>query len=119
VSAQTIRESWARCRDWLVPAIDDEWTEAEVIGELVEGRAQLWEGDGGAVVTRCFPPDQFHIWLAGGRLMAVLALLPGGIAWGRPLGLKRLTLKGRPGWLRVLATHGFEDRGNGVLERAI
>lgn len=98
---------------------DEKFTEDEVLNELILGRAQLWEGEGGAAVTRCYPPDQFHVWLVGGAMRAVLALIPGGIAWGRPLGLKRMTLRGRRGWARVLARQGFEDRGDGVLERAI
>jgi hypothetical protein len=57
--------------------------------------------------------------LPGGALGDVLALLPGGIAWGRVMGLKRLTANARKGWARVLARHGFETRADGVLERAI
>lgn len=95
------------------------WTEDEVLNELILGRAQLWEGDRAAVVTRCFEPDQFHIWLAGGVLRDVLALLPGGIGWARPMGLKRISTRARPGWKRVLRRYGFEDIGDGVLERAI
>jgi hypothetical protein len=119
VSAQSIAESWSRAVKWLAPALDNGWTEDEVLNELILGRAQLWEGDEGAVVTCCFPPDQFHVWLAGGSLSGVLTLLGGGIAWARPMGLRRMTLKGRPGWKRALQPLGFTDQGDGVLERVI
>ncbi len=104
------------------PALDrasEGWTEDEVLNELICGRAQLWEGEGAAVVTRCFPPDQFHVWLAGGALEAVTGLLAGALAWARPLGLRRMTLKGRPGWMRALRDHGFKPTVAGDLERVI
>lgn len=118
MTVRSVAEAWGRCVAWLEPAIED-GTEDEVLNELILGRAQLWEGDSGAVVTRCFPPDHFHIWLAGGDLGGVMALLAGGIAWARPMGLKRLTVNARKGWTRVLRDHGFTMSDGGYLERVI
>lgn len=117
MSAQSIFEAWNRSRAWLLPALEDA-TEDEVLNELLTGRAMIWPGEGGAVVTRCFAePPTLHIWLAGGRLDAVMALLPGGTAWGRAMGLKELTVKGRRGWTRILSRFGFE--GDDVMRKAI
>lgn len=121
MSVQSIFEAFNRVRGLLLPAIDAMWTEDEVINELVLGRAQLWAGDRAAVVTRCISPDVFHVWLAGGAMRDVLALIPGGVAWARPMGLKRMTINGRQGWTKVLAGLGFMPREgyDGVLEKTI
>jgi hypothetical protein len=124
VSAQTILAAFNRVRGLLLPAMaaaeahEDVWAEDEVLNELLCGRAQLWAGDRAAVVTRCFAePPSLHVWLAGGSLRDVLDLLPGAVAWARPLGLQEVSCLGRPGWKRALRTLGFE--GETVLRRGI
>ena len=113
---------WPRCRDWILPALarEDE-DEAELVGDLAAGRAQLWPGEGAAMVTQCVDEPQgrcLHVWLAGGALAEILRLRPGVEAWARAQGCGRVTLNGRGGWARALRGHGYARRGE-ELERRL
>lgn len=119
MSSETIFNTWNACRDWLLPALEDA-PEDEVINELLTGRAQLWAGEHCAVVTQCVGSTRaLHVWLAGGKLRDVIALLPGAAAWGKPLGIEQLTCSGRKGWARALRAVGFESGDDGMLRKAI
>ncbi len=105
-----------------MPALrTEDGDEAALLAEIQSGRAQLWAGEGGAVVTQCVTAQDgrtLHIWLAGGELAAVLALRPGIEAWARGLGCEAITIEGRAGWARVLRTHGYRSHG-AVLRRSL
>lgn len=107
-----VESEWLAVRDWLVPAMTDT-TEAEVIGEILSGRAQLWRGDTAAIVTQLTrPPPTIHCWLAGGEMAGIMDLRPGIEAWGRAQGCETVTLEGRPGWARMLAAQGYTADGD-------
>lgn len=114
--------TWAACRDWLLAALQpQDGDEAALSADIRSGRAQLWAGEGGAVVTQCVSAQDgrsLHIWLAGGDLAAVLALRPGIEAWARGLGCEAITIEGRAGWARVLRVHGYQPHG-AVLRRSL
>lgn len=116
------RETWAACRDWLAPALrPEDGDAAALLAEIRSGRAQLWAGEGGAVVTQCVEAPSgrsLHIWLAGGSLPGVLALRPGIEAWARGLGCEAITIEGRGGWARVLRPHGYQPHG-AILKRSL
>lgn len=117
MTPEHVLSEWVLCRDLLIPALEDA-TEAEVIDDLMTNRAQLWRGDGGAVVTRLITGGQLHIWLGGGSLPRLVDLIPGLIAWGRQQGCTWITVRGRKGWARVLSGLGIEER-DGDLWKAI
>lgn len=105
---------WERCRAWLLPALRD-GTEADLVADLAAGRAQLWPGEAGAMVTQLVNESDdraLHVWLAGGALAGVLALKPGVEAWGRAQGCNFVTINGRHGWARVLGKDGFHLTGD-------
>lgn len=103
--------SWAHCRDWLLPIMVDT-TEAEVTAELDANRAQLWLGDGAAMVLQLLkPPPVAHIWLAGGDMDGLLSMRGGLEAWARTQGCEAVTINGRRGWARVLKPFGYEPDG--------
>lgn len=109
---------WLRCRAWIVPALEDT-TEQELTEKLELGWAQLWPGERAAMVTYCTRnPARLHVWLAGGELSELLAMIPGVAAWGRAMGCDWATIHGRKGWARLLSGHGFEDR-DGELWKAL
>jgi len=117
MSTKSIFDAFNRCREWLLPSLEDV-TEDELLNALLTGHAQLWEGEGAAVVTECTAnPPSFHLYLAGGRLSKVMELLPGGLAWAKVMGCERVTVNGRKGWARVLRKFGFE--GDDMLVKAI
>lgn len=115
-------QTWAACRDWLLPALRaEDGDEAALCAEIRSGRAQLWAGERAAVVSQCVEAPggrSLHIWLAGGDLAGVLALQPGIEAWARGLGCAAITIEGRTGWRRVLRAHGYQPHG-AILKRSL
>lgn len=109
---------WVRVRRWLLPALTDA-TEAEVVSELLTGRATLWPGERAAFVTTLVTdPARMHVWLGGGDGAEMLAMIAGMAAWGRAQGAQWATVNGRRGWKRRLRDFGFEPR-NGELWKAL
>lgn len=87
---------------------------------LRTGRARLWMGEGAVLATELAAEAGetcLHVWLAAGRLEAVLALRPGLEAWARGAGCSRITLDGRRGWSRVLAPFGYRRAGHEIERR--
>ncbi|MDP1616776.1 hypothetical protein [Phenylobacterium sp.] len=115
-------ETWAACRAWLSSALrPEDGDEASLRAEILSGRAQLWAGEAGALVTQCVESAEgrsLHVWLAGGRLDTILALRPGVEAWARGLGCAEVTIEGRNGWARVLGAHGYRRHGE-ILRRSL
>lgn len=101
---------WARCRNWLLPAMVED-TEEHVLAELSTNRAQLWPGRQSAMVTQLVKQNELrlHVWLAGGDLADLLSMTPGVEAWGRQQGCTFATINGRKGWARLLRSAGFFD----------
>lgn len=102
--------------DWLRPALGDT-SEAELLEEIVAGRAQLWPGETAVMVTQCVIEADgraLHVWLAGGELAGVMALKPGVEAWGRAQGCNYVTIDGRPGWARLLRRLGYVPHEAGL-----
>ena len=111
-------DQWVRVRKWLLPAMVDT-TEAEVIAELLAGRATLWPGEKSAFVTVLYEdPPRMHAWLGGGDGADMEALSTGMSACARAQGAKWVTVNGRRGWKRKLRKHGFEPR-DGELWKAL
>lgn len=87
-------------------------TEEELRAELSANRATLWTGEASAMVMQLLtPPPTLHIWLAGGDLDDLLSLRGGMEAWARSQGCEWVTINGRRGWNRVLASFGYERDG--------
>lgn len=108
---------WEEVRPWLVPALDDA-DEAELLAKLGAGAAQLWAGDGAAMVTQITEDRICHCWLAGGDLAEILRLRPGVEAWARGMGCVAATIDGRKGWERVLGALGYRQIA-GLLRKAL
>lgn len=110
-------EEWNRARHWLVPALEDA-TEDEVLNDLLLNRAQLWRGDGGAIVTQLVAadPPNITVWLGGGDVATLLALRPGIEAWGRQQGAREARINGRTGWARALRDAGFREHDGELVK---
>lgn len=111
-----LRREFDRCWPWLEPALrlHAETDRVGLLAQIVEGRAQLWPAERGAVVTQCtLDPEgpSIHIWLGGGSMIELLTLRPGIEAFGRAMGCIWCTGEGRPGWARVFRAHGYEAVG--------
>ncbi len=97
-----------RCRPFLQAALDlagGTHTMADVVQGIADGVFHFWPGEKSAAITRVheYPRARYlHIFLAGGDLDELLAMVPLFKSWAKHLGCTELTLAGRPGWERVL-----------------
>ncbi len=102
----------ARCRAFLEPALARNggthvW--ADIVAGVEAGTLQLWPAPAGALVTEIlrFPRKRIcNVFLGGGKLAQLLAMVPAVEAWAGLQGCEGLTVQGRPGWARVLAPAG-------------
>ena len=95
---------WERAKRFLQGAGDLDEAERQ----LKLQKAHLWPSENAAVV--CEPLKEYRVWLAGGRLEEILALLPGAEDWARNAGYDRIVIHmedSRPGWERVMKRRGF------------
>jgi hypothetical protein len=106
--------TWA----WIEPALKagrDSDTREDIEAQIATGRAQLWLGEGGALVTQLIKADHgrfVHCWLGGGSLRALLDMRGGVEAWGRAMGCDQASIDGRKGWDRVFARFGYKRAGD-------
>ena len=112
--SETAGQAWARCRGWIEAALaaaDPFNTIAEVEARIEGGQAQFWPGQRCACVTQVIDHSQgraLNLWLCGGALTELRAMLPAIEAWARSRGCGHAYLTGRPAWGAVLGKHGFE-----------
>lgn len=121
MSTKSIFDQWNACRQWLVPAMEDEWAEGDLINDLILGRAQIWPGERSAFVTQLIDQDGkrlIHVLLGGGDIKELLLMHFGIAAWGRSMGAAWATINGRKGWDRVLQRFGFVPQ-DGELWKAL
>lgn len=86
----------------------------DVVPMLLDGRAQWWRQDDGAIITELLRFPNFNVinfWLVAGKLEDTLALQPEIERWARMQGCARAIGIGRPGWLRVLQKYGYRPWG--------
>lgn len=97
-----------RCRPWIEAALEHDagtHTIDDVLAEIEAGRMQLWPAPDGCVVTEIvtYPRKRVvNICYAGGTLAQIMDMVPSIKAWAQAQGCDSATMRGRPGWLRVL-----------------
>jgi len=108
---------------WLEPALKagrDTDTREGIEQQIAQGRAQLWVGDRGALVTQLIRTGDnrfVHCWLGGGSLKSLLEMRGGVEAWGRSMGCTHASIDGRMGWDRVFRRFGYERIGGELRKR--
>ena len=106
-------EELVRCRPWIEAALEYSGGTHDfddVVQSIIAGKMQLWPAPRGCAVTEIikFPRKRvLHVFLAGGDLDQIVAMIDSAAAWGAGQGCSGLTLSGRVGWQRALAKHGF------------
>jgi hypothetical protein len=104
---------WARCKRYIAEALErgsTTHTLDDIAAGVERGIYHFWAFPHSAVITEVqqFPRARhLHIFLAGGDLDELLAIVPRLKSWGAYLGCTQLTLAGRPGWVRVLQKRGW------------
>ena len=105
---------WERCKPWLEAALEygmGVMTIDDVQAAIEAGKMQLWPGEKCAAVTEVqeFPRAKFfNVFLAGGDLEEIKAMVPSFQSFGRYLGCTKVTATGREGWARALKSQGWE-----------
>lgn len=109
--------SWAsefdRCAPWIEAALERSGGTHnldDVRALVATGEAQLWPGEASGLVTEVvtYPRKKVcNFWLAGGDLGELLRMVPVVERWAVEVGCKGMTVSGRSGWKKVLATHGY------------
>jgi hypothetical protein len=89
-------------------------TFADIEQAIAAGTLQFWPGSHSAIVTEIltFPRQKvLHVFLAGGALPELEAMMLPLREWAREQGCTRATLIGRKGWERTfLARHDWQAK---------
>lgn len=90
---------------------DDSFTFDDIVAMTLSGRLQFWDFEDCFCFTEIieFPQyKNFHFFIAGGDLEAILSLKPFFQDVAQDYGCKYLTFAGRKGWERALKTAGWQ-----------
>lgn len=100
-------DHWARCAEFLEPALPPGYTLDDVKTEIDNDRARFWPLTRSAVVTQILEYPRckvLRVWLAGGDLDELRwALATAGEDYARDRGCSHIEIDGRKGWSRVLS----------------
>jgi hypothetical protein len=108
-----------RLREALDAGEDKHLSWADVQELLATNKAQLWQGDGGSLVTQLIDSSDgkcVHCWLGGGDMEALLAMRAGIEAWGRMQGCRFASINGRKGWDRIFRRYGYQRIGGELVK---
>lgn len=115
---------WDHCEKWIADALkytDGTHDLEDVRESILSGRMQLWPHERGCAVTEIvlYPQRKvLHVFLAGGELDAIVGGLGALSDWAKSQGCVSVTVAGRKGWERILASYGYQAKLI-VLERNI
>jgi hypothetical protein len=105
-----VKDELDRVWPWLEKAVrrfGNTHTKEHIRQRLADGRAQLWTERDAALVTSIERYDSGMVevrgWLGGGSLDGLRRIEKRVEPWARSIGAKRLSILGRPGWIRALA----------------
>lgn len=92
-------------------AIDDTgWTWSEIVSGIAAGQFHIFQNETAALIGEFIVSPRhkvMHIWLGGGDMAGVEALIPEAEAFGREHGCDAGGCTGRKGWARALRKHGY------------
>lgn len=72
---------------------------------------QLWAGEDGCAVTEIlvYPRKKvLHVFLAGGKMEQIIDFQKDAIEWAKRQGCTAMTIAGRMGWKKALASYGWK-----------
>lgn len=101
-----------RVRGWIEAALEGSgWTADEIFAGVRQAHFHLFEHPDGCMVGEFIVSPRhkvMHVFVAGGSLQAITALLPEVEAFGRQNGCDTGGATGRKGWVRFLSRYGYE-----------
>lgn len=107
-----IREDFDQCAEWIQGALDHGGNThdlEDIWAGIVDGRFQFWPAKRGCLVTEIllYPKCKvLHVFLGGGNLDQLLDMIESLEMYAKTIGCKSITVSGRKGWVRVLASRG-------------
>ena len=113
MTPQEFETAWERWSPGFQTALrygGDLWTLDDVRNEILEGSAQFWANDDGAMVTNFFYSRRIKalwIWLLTGKRKAFDELMPMAEMWGIEEGCTMFMGQGREGLKRRAIPHGY------------
>lgn len=93
---------------------DDSHSFEDIKKAIEKGELQFWPGFSSVIITEIVQVPRFksvNLFLAGGNLPELQAMLPEIENFARHVGAERITLNGRKGWLRTFLVHeGYAEK---------
>lgn len=122
----TLEEELTRCKEWIQSALNkggDTHNFADVVKGIKSGNMQLWLGANGCAVTEIvvYPNKKvLHVFLAGGDqgqgIEQITDMHDDAMAWGKQQGCDGMTVTGRRGWKKILASRGWKEQFTTLLK---
>jgi len=122
----TLEEELMRCKDWIQSALNkggDTHDFKDIVDGIMSGNFQLWLGANGCAVTEIvvYPNKKvLHVFLAGGDqgqgIEQITDMHDDAMAWGKQQGCDGMTVTGRRGWKKVLASRGWKEQFTTLLK---
>ena len=122
----TLEEELMRCKDWIQSALNkggDTHDFKDIVDGIMSGNFQLWLGANGCAVTEIvvYPNKKvLHVFLAGGDqgqgIEQITDMHDDAMAWGKQQGCDGMTVAGRRGWKKVLASRGWKEQFTTLLK---
>lgn len=108
-----VKKAWPKASKWLEKANAYSRENKDLLDVYAAVRndpfVQLWMSDTAAVVTQTVQEKDgwvLHFWLAGGEMEGVQEIYSMAETMARGLGCRRMSLRGRPGWVRSFLSRG-------------
>jgi hypothetical protein len=122
----SLEEELIRCKDWIQSALNkggDTHDFKDIVDGIMSGNFQLWLGANGCAVTEIvvYPNKKvLHVFLAGGDqgqgIEQITDMHDDAMAWGKQQGCDGMTVTGRRGWKKVLASRGWKEQFTTLLK---
>ena len=116
----SMQDELIKCRDWIQSALDkggDTHDFKDIVDGVMSGHMQLWSGERGCAVTEIlvYPNKKIlHVFLAGGKMGhgidQIMDMHDDAVEFARLNGCKGMTVSGRAGWKKILASKGWRQQ---------
>jgi hypothetical protein len=99
-------EHFKKSEKYLQAALEYDYTRdlQDVADAIADESMQLWPSENAAMVTEVqnYPKCRvLHVYLAGGDMQEIIALIPHIERFAQDVGCQKMTLAGRKGWERI------------------
>ena len=110
-----LEDELERCKPWIEAALEytpDTHVFDDIVDGIRKGTLQLWATPKGCIITEiiCYPRrKKLHVFLGGGELEQIMDMHADVVKWAKLHGCSSLTMTGRFGWKKPLATEGWKS----------